>query len=1055
MKKNIRDRHRILRYGEPSDPAAKKADEIIVRNLEARKWTPSILKETNDLIRNNPTCLGTTPLAKATGWGQKSSSRYGENLLHLALKFDAPEEIIETILKKYEKLATMTAETSRNWTPLHMGMAGAARPESIRMVLAAFPRAAEMEDSNGRLPLHLGMFHRAPTGAIAVVLDANPKAASKSDIFWGTPLHSGLTSYHPAKPQKAGDRDISPWSLKSITMVLDAFPAAVGVLHEPSLTLEGETPLHLAMRPEFPLETILSMAQHCPSALGTKNRAGRTPVLAGLEHGIEAEVLQSILVYFPEVVEGRLENGRTMLHQMMGKPIYDEVVAMVVQAFETHEKGYSVCKDMNGHTPLHLAMSTNASHPAVSDLLENSPYTTKDLLDREGRSPLYLGVQNGASIQTLKLVLDAFPEAMVLCKQRTPLHICAARDDAPDIIAAVVNAYPGAATTLDRDGMSPLHRYVQQPSVPAVMALLTSYPDAAKVKDKNGYTPLHTIAKRVSMSSLAASVAMARAVVNHCPAAARAKDRQGNTALLFLAMELMSKADQQRSRPQPQNTSGSHLFRALCHAYPLAAEIENDSGVSPISFLINLQVRALSAGRTPANEVTTRVPPIKSLLKGLRDGRPLKKLCNLERPSFLTMYLMLFFNDNSHDSSRNTKTIDINEKVIPGWTFLEILADLDNDDASDMLIQIVEQRGHWCSGDQNVKIVCSDDAKTILQFQTRNKATEETMRKVADRAKLSLSSERLRNWGQTYGRFLGRYRINKDQEPKHISETCVVAFAMESRVDGSGQRYEAQVALKFLSSFDAFCREIDKRRIIDLHYEAHAERHFVVPIVAAYTSIAENDASKAAQACMESVGVVYEANLLEGLQTHQNILTSGRGTDDIAYLLVMECGAGLDLHDVISHHNIAGRNLPMVLSIATCIAECLQYLNEKCQVVHGDVKARNFVSLGVGAGFAAIDLDNAASIEDCEAVGKKRTSSGYLPPEQARVEASLRGTKGAPLAHAMVHAELKGLKEEMIRAYDVGNYQEQLRLLEAHNEAKGKLEQIQNVAPPIDPLAGH
>jgi serine/threonine protein kinase len=55
--------------------------------------------------------------------------------------------------------------------------------------------------------------------------------------------------------------------------------------------------------------------------------------------------------------------------------------------------------------------------------------------------------------------------------------------------------------------------------------------------------------------------------------------------------------------------------------------------------------------------------------------------------------------------------------------------------------------------------------------------------------------------------------------------------------------------------------------------------------------------------------------------------------------------------------------------------------------MHGDVKARNFVCRGEGVGYAAIDLDNAASIdENGEEVGQKRTSSGYLPPEQAAVE---------------------------------------------------------------------
>jgi len=112
-----------------------------------------------------------------------------------------------------------------------------------------------------------------------------------------------------------------------------------------------------------------------------------------------------------------------------------------------------------------------------------------------------------------------------------------------------------------------------------------------------------------------------------------------------------------------------------------------------------------------------------------------------------------------------------------------------------------------------------------------------------------------------------------------------------------------------------------------------------------------------------------------------------KGDIEFNHLLVMECGNKNDLSDVISHKNIAGKAIFMVRFIAIQIAKCLQFLNEECKVMHGDVKAPNFVSCGEGVGYAAIDLDNAASIdENGEEAGQKRTSSGYLPPEQAAVE---------------------------------------------------------------------
>jgi serine/threonine protein kinase len=66
-------------------------------------------------------------------------------------------------------------------------------------------------------------------------------------------------------------------------------------------------------------------------------------------------------------------------------------------------------------------------------------------------------------------------------------------------------------------------------------------------------------------------------------------------------------------------------------------------------------------------------------------------------------------------------------------------------------------------------------------------------------------------------------------------------------------------------------------------------------------------------------------------------------------------------------------------------------------------------------GFAAIDLDNAASIAKSEAAYRKRTSSGYLPPEQAVVECSCR-KMGSRKETRMSIAELEAKFEEAKRS---------------------------------------
>ena len=78
---------------------------------------------------------------------------------------------------------------------------------------------------------------------------------------------------------------------------------------------------------------------------------------------------------------------------------------------------------------------------------------------------------------------------------------------------------------------------------------------------------------------------------------------------------------------------------------------------------------------------------------------------------------------------------------------------------------------------------------------------------------------------------------------------------------------------------------------------------------------------------------------------------------------------------------MAGKNLAKVRQVAECITYVLEGIAGE-GAIHGDVKPRNFVMVK-GDDYAAIDLDAAAFLD--EEVGQKETSSGCLPPEQARV----------------------------------------------------------------------
>jgi len=73
--------------------------------------------------------------------------------------------------------------------------------------------------------------------------------------------------------------------------------------------------------------------------------------------------------------------------------------------------------------------------------------------------------------------------------------------------------------------------------------------------------------------------------------------------------------------------------------------------------------------------------------------------------------------------------------------------------------------------------------------------------------------------------------------------------------------------------------------------------------------------------------------MIEGLSQkitpYSNIKLEGGSSD---HLLVMNCGLGLDLSDVISHQDIAMQQLHLVCHITMIIAKILEFLKKDCGV---------------------------------------------------------------------------------------------------------------------------
>jgi len=555
------------------------------------------------------------------------------------------------------------------------------------------------------------------------------------------------------------------------------------------------------------------------------------------------------------------------------------------------------------------------------------------------------------------------------------------------------------------------------------------------------YTPIRGLgALHLLLDNPHAELKVIKSVVTHNPIFVKERDTNETTPLLFFLANLLKKE-------RVISDDEMCTLEALLQEWPDSVEEENESGLTPITHLISkclhqssfvdvVSKRYLGALKLLANCLRD-TKPLKKLcyinnpmavriLFAMfeRDKDPCSEIVSdipskifedahfddsfdqspsstdYDLPSKTSKHYHSKTDEYSHhniamfkddedacpDTSIDPRPIliDFHHEPIPGFPLFKALSQLDNEHSSTILLQVIENLIPNLSNRNIFKVACIDKNCTSLELSSLHPIQEEMWRDLADRVVLtndhSRSSDELKKWGEEYGRFLGKFRIAKE-DPKHRSATCVVVFASElTEKKGESKKEEKKVALKFFQDKAAFLRELQMRNYMS-EKSQDSGKH-VIQVQKAYSGVKDTD-----EACPSEVE--FDPNFSIDLQKyHKNVYVNKTKETEtngqLEYLLVMDCGCGLDLEDIISHQDIAGSNLPLALHISISIAERLQFLNEECGIIHGDVKARNFISCGASAKFIAIDLDNSSIIGKDEA-GRKITSTGCLPPEQAEV----------------------------------------------------------------------
>lgn len=285
----------------------------------------------------------------------------------------------------------------------------------------------------------------------------------------------------------------------------------------------------------------------------------------------------------PQPSAAVLKSLRRQLRQLLvdtalGRRIFKDVRDLTTR----YPSLATMTTELDVRLPLHEAVYSRASLDVVKAVLSAYPEAASIPVDSSGPQslPLHLAAQRQYGVEgeaVVDLLLQAYPAAIMRQDGlgRVPLH-CAAQyqghpSDYMGVVQRLLRAAPEAAMVADNTGQLPLHVAAQYSTGRAgqqlVQLLLQAAPQAALVPDHKGCLPLHVVA---TPSPGIRPVGIVEELFAAAPEAALKGNLQGNLPLHLAA------------RNRSYNCSTPEVIEALIRLQPQALTVANSDGDLPI-----------------------------------------------------------------------------------------------------------------------------------------------------------------------------------------------------------------------------------------------------------------------------------------------------------------------------------------------------------------------------------------------------------------------------------------------------------------------------------------
>ncbi|XP_047083640.1 ankyrin repeat-containing protein At5g02620-like [Lolium rigidum] len=335
------------------------------------------------------------------------------NVLHLAAG-QGHHELIQELYASFGDKSFLSAQNSALDTPLHCAArAGHERAVSLLVQLAwgtgDHEKILGCKNEAGDTALHLAA-RLGHTAAVEVIVFVAPELASEVNNAGVSPLYLAVMSRSvPAVRAITRCRDASsagPSSQNALHAAVFEGSEMVRLLlnWNPSLPSEadgsGSTPLHFASS-DGDHSLVNAIRRAAPCALRMRDSSGLSAlhVAAGMGH---ARLVEALMEACPDAAELRDKLGRTFLHAA-AKGGHSNVMSIAFK--KPALRGLLNAQDVDGNTPLHLAVAACSSDVAVTLLCECHSILRADVMNNEGRTPFDLAVRSTSFFSMLSLVV--------------------------------------------------------------------------------------------------------------------------------------------------------------------------------------------------------------------------------------------------------------------------------------------------------------------------------------------------------------------------------------------------------------------------------------------------------------------------------------------------------------------------------------------------------------------------------------------------------------------------------------------------------------------------